>query len=143
MSPRSDEFMAQAREKLGASRALLSGTFPSQAVGLAYYAMLYAARAALSESDRAAKTHRGVWNLFQQTFVATGRFDGKLLREARAGQRAREAIDYDAGPMPTKEAARLVQIAERFVAAVRDMLDVDAVQPPPSRPAQEELTETG
>ena len=64
--------------------------------------MLYAARAALSESDRSAKTHRGVWNLFQQSYVDAGRFDQELLREARASQRAREATDYDAGTSPPR-----------------------------------------
>lgn len=125
MSPRSTEFMTEAREKLAAGRALLSSEFPGQAVVFAYYAMLYAARAALSESDRSAKTHRGVWNLFQQSYVDGGRFDQKLLREARASQRAREATDYDAGHFSTEEATKLMELGDRFVRAVEEMLTED------------------
>jgi uncharacterized protein (UPF0332 family) len=113
--------MVQAREKLAAGRVLLAGEFPGQAVGLGYYAMLYAARAALSESDHAAKTHRGTWNLFQQAYVDSGRFDQELLRQARASQRTRESSDYDAGQVSAEEAAKLMELAERFVAAVEDV----------------------
>jgi integrase len=35
---------------------------------------LFAARAALSERDQDAKTHRGTWSLFHQEFVAGGTF---------------------------------------------------------------------
>jgi uncharacterized protein (UPF0332 family) len=121
--------MSLAHEKLAAGRALLSSEFPGQAVGLAYYGMLYAARAALSETDRSAKTHSGAWNLFQQAFVDTGRFDRELLREARASQRAREATDYDAGHFSAEEATQLVTLGERFVAAVEATL---AERPPTS-----------
>jgi uncharacterized protein (UPF0332 family) len=102
--------MAQAQEKLAAGRDLLSGRFPGQSVSLAYYAMLYAARAALSESDRPAKTHRGTWNLFQEAYVDSGRFDQELLRQARASQCAREATDYDAGQVSSEQ----MELAERF-----------------------------
>jgi uncharacterized protein (UPF0332 family) len=51
-------------------------------VSAAYYAMLYAARAALSEQDRYAKTHSGTWTLFRETFVRDGRFDPALARAA-------------------------------------------------------------
>jgi uncharacterized protein (UPF0332 family) len=118
--------MAQAREKLAAGRALLGGEFPGQAVGLAYYAMLYAARAALSESERTAKTHRGTWNLFQAAYVDSGRFDQELLRQARASQRTREASDYDAGQISAEEATKLMELGERFVAAVEGMLTEDS-----------------
>jgi hypothetical protein len=35
------------------------------AIGFDLEAMLYAARAALSEGDEHARTHRGTWNLFR------------------------------------------------------------------------------
>lgn len=124
--------MDLAHEKLAAGRALLNSEFPRQAVGLAYYGMLYAARAALSETDSFAKTHVGAWNLFQRSFVDTGRFDAELLRDARSSQRAREATDYDAGHFSAEEATRLVELGERFVAAVEAM--VTAQSPESSTP---------
>lgn len=67
--------MAVARDRLTlASIALAAGSYGG-AVSAAYYAMLNAARAALSEEDSYAKTHSGTWTLFRETFVATERFD--------------------------------------------------------------------
>ena len=70
----------------------------------AYYAMLYAIRAALSERDVYAKTHRGAWNEFGR-FVATGEFDGDLVAAAQRVQSQREDADYDAWLVPRDEAA--------------------------------------
>jgi uncharacterized protein (UPF0332 family) len=110
--------MASAREWLGAARNALEGGFASQATSAAYFAMLYAARAALSEEDRNAKTHRGLWDLFHQTFVETERFDAALNRDARKVQPLREATDYDAAKVTPEEAQRVLSLADRFVAAV-------------------------
>lgn len=67
MSPRSDELLASAHEWLAAAEAALRSGFPGGAAADAYYAVLYAARAALSEADRYAKTHHGVWALFGES----------------------------------------------------------------------------
>lgn len=122
MSPRSKEFMDEARECLGASRALLESSFPGRAVSDAYYAMLYAARAALSEEDRYAKTHKGVWSLFSELFVKTGRFENALFKATQDAQDKREAADYDAGMIPEEVANRVVESAQRFVDAVQAAL---------------------
>lgn len=122
MSPRSEEFMAGARERLTDARTVLDAGGTSGVVGLAYYAMLYAARAALSEEDRNAKTHVGIWNLFHETFVATGRFDRALTAAARETQKIREGADYDALMVPQEQADQIVALAERFVSAIDEML---------------------
>jgi predicted nucleotidyltransferase len=83
MSPRSKEFMDGARERLAAARTNLDANLPYVAVGLAYYAMLYAARAALSEEDRYAKTHSGTWTLFRELFVQTGGVDPAVAAPQR------------------------------------------------------------
>lgn len=122
MSPRSEEFLATARDRLAAARAALEGEFAAAAVSSAYYAMLYAARAALSEEDRSAKTHRGVWSLFGETFVASGRFDAELAGAARRAQRLREAGDYDAAPASLADAGHVVDDATRFLDAVASLV---------------------
>jgi len=111
-----------ARDRLAGARATLDAGFPSLATSAAYYAMLYAARAWLSEADLSAKTHRGAWDLFQTTFVATGRFDPALFADARKIQRPREAADYDAIPIAADEAREIVELAGRFVSGVEGML---------------------
>ena len=81
MSPRSREFLERAHERVAAARALAADT-PDLAISVAYYAMLYAARAALSEQELYAKTHTGTWNLFHRGFVADRRFDADLLAQS-------------------------------------------------------------
>ena len=105
-----------------ARTALLVGGFRPLAVSAAYYAMLYAARAALSERERYAKTHSGTWSLFRETFVQDGRFDPVLVRKADQTQELREAGDYDARAVSQQEAATVPAHAEEFVQAVERML---------------------
>lgn len=62
----------------------------------AYYAMLYAARAALSERDEHAKTHRGTWHLFREQFVVNREVEELHLRAAQRAQGLREGGDYEA-----------------------------------------------
>jgi uncharacterized protein (UPF0332 family) len=115
--------MAAARDRLEAARAALDAGFSSNAASAAYYAMFYAARGALSEEERNAKTHAGTWGLFRETFVATGRFDNALFSAAHGVQQLREAADYDALIVPHEEAERVVDLADRFIDAVSGVID--------------------
>ena len=122
MTPRSKEFFDRAWERLeGARKNLEQGEY-AITVGAAYYAMLYAARAALSEQDETAKTHRGTWALFREAFVEPGRFDRDLFSQAQRTQELREAADYEAGQVSTGQAETIVEQAAGFVSAVEDML---------------------
>lgn len=122
MSPRSEEFMAQARDRAAlAAEAFASGHLEG-AVSAAYYAMLYAARAALSEHDEYARRHGGTWNLFRQRYVVTGAFDEALFSRAHRAQEAREGADYEAITPDPAEATGYVDGAAEFVAAVERML---------------------
>lgn len=122
MSPRSQEFLASARDRLRAAGAAAEGGFAAVAVSAAYYAVLYAARALLSESELNAKTHAGTWSLFAEHFVAGGPFDRGLYAAARRLQELRERADYDAGDPAAEEATGAVSDATRFVAAVGELL---------------------
>jgi uncharacterized protein (UPF0332 family) len=123
VTPRSQEFYDRARERLeGARKNLEQGEY-AIAVGAAYYAMLYGARAALSERDRHAKTHRGTWNLLRQTLAADGSLSSELVAEAERMAELRESADYDALVVDRDHAARAVDAAERFLAALRDVLE--------------------
>jgi uncharacterized protein (UPF0332 family) len=122
VSPRSEELIDSARARLtGARHALAAGDF-DLAVSAAYYAMLYAARAALSEHDEHARRHGGTWGLFHRRFVASGAFDQDLHALAQQAQEAREGVDYEANLPPADEAKRYVEGAAEFIAAVERML---------------------
>ena len=121
MSPRSAEYIEKAREHLAAARLVVESGPGGVSVHDSYYAMLYAARAALSELDLFAKTHSGTWSLFAARFVATGRFDQELHARAREGEVLRINSDYEANRVPTEQAEALLADAERFVDAVAAM----------------------
>jgi uncharacterized protein (UPF0332 family) len=125
VSPRSQEFTDQARDRAAVAKELLGSDHLEAAVSAAYYSMLYAARAALSEHDEHARTHRGTWNLFRTTYVVTDAFDATLFTLAQHAQAAREGGDYEAVRPSREEAERYVAGAGDFIAAVERMLDID------------------
>lgn len=122
MSPRSGEFIAQARDRVEIAREVLASGHLEGAVSAAYYAMLYAARAALSERDEYARTHRGTWHLFYDRYVKTGVFDQGLHALAQQAQDVREGGDYEAITPDPQEANVIVAGAADFVAAIERML---------------------
>jgi uncharacterized protein (UPF0332 family)/predicted nucleotidyltransferase len=127
MKPRTAEFMELARERLPIARMTSKAEGASVSVGVSYYASLYAARAALSERDLHAKTHSGTWTLFRREFVQSGEFDAKLTKAAANGLRKlRESADYAAAAITPEQAKEALAIAERFVAAVEELLDGEA-----------------
>jgi uncharacterized protein (UPF0332 family) len=125
VSPRSVEFMDQAHDRAALARMALASGHLEGAVSTAYYAMLYAARAALSESDEYARTHGGTWHLFHERYVTTGAFDQHLHAMAQSAQRTREQGDYEAITPDRDEAQRLVDGAADYIAAVERMLDTE------------------
>jgi uncharacterized protein (UPF0332 family) len=127
VSPRSAEFLKAAKERLNAARVVLAAD-PSTALSTAYYAMLYAARAALSEVETYAKTHSGTWDRFYVEFVRVGRFDAQLAQDAREVQPEREDADYEAWTAPAEEAERVIELAARFITEVETRLAESATE---------------
>jgi uncharacterized protein (UPF0332 family) len=123
MSPRSTEFMDQARDRAKLAQEALASGHREGSVSAAYYAMLYAARAALSESDEHARTHRGTWNLFRERYVTTDAFDATLFVLSQHAQAAREGGDYEAVTPSEEDARRYVDGAADFITAIEEMLD--------------------
>jgi uncharacterized protein (UPF0332 family) len=123
VSPRSKEFYDRARERFEGARKNLDHGEYAIAVGAAYYAMLYGARAALSERDLHARPHRGTWNALRQTLVADGLLAAESVTDAERMAELREAADYDALAVGRAQAERAVASAERFLSALDDLLD--------------------
>lgn len=122
MTPRSEEFLAQAQERLAGARDLLRTGHAGLAASAAYFAMLHAARAALSEQDRNARTHSGTWTLFSEVFVRTGRVAAEVFEPTKRARHHREASDYEAADIDAATAEGIVDSAQRFVDAVVDLL---------------------
>lgn len=123
MSPRDAELLEFAERRLAAARENLDViSQPELAAGGAYYAALLAARAALSSRDLHAKTHSGTWHLFRRELVRDGSFDAELTSAASEMQDVREDVDYEGRPITREEAQEMLEVAERFVAAVGALL---------------------
>lgn len=122
MRPRSSEFLQAARRRLAAAEVAVKED-PSTALSAAYYAMLYGARAALSERDSSAKTHKGTWHEFRSAFVDGGAIDAELAAEVQKIQPEREQADYDAWSAPAEEAQRAINLADRFLTAIEALFD--------------------
>lgn len=114
--------MREARARLAALDALPARDHPAARVSLAYYAMLNAGRAALSERDRYARTHRGTWQLVRELLVASGKLDAALVRAAQDAQDLREGGDYRAIEIEPDEAERVVENARRLVAEIDHLI---------------------
>lgn len=123
MTPRSQEFYDRGRERLEGARKNLAQGEHAIAVGAAYYAMLYGARAVLSERNRHAKTHRGTWNLLRQTLVAEGMLPAEIVAQAERMAELREGADYDALMVEREQAERAIESAEGFLSLVDELLD--------------------
>lgn len=121
MSPRSEEFLDGAKRRLEAARRALAAD-PATALSAAYYSALYAARAALSERDKYAKSHTGTWHLFREEFVDNGGFDPKLASAAQSLQPKRERADYQAWAAPEKEAVSAIDLAAAFLGAIEELI---------------------
>lgn len=120
MSPRSGELLRFAHERLSAASDLLATGHPEAAISMAYYAGLYAARAALSELDLHARSHRGLWHMLRERVVAEGLLGREVVEPLQNAQALREAVDYDARQIGDEEARELLAAAQRLVAAVEE-----------------------
>jgi uncharacterized protein (UPF0332 family) len=109
--------MDAARRRLAAAAAVEEED-PSTALSAAYYAMLYAARAALSERDVYTKTHRGLWHELRRAFVETGELDAELVASVQKIQPEREQADYDAWVAPAEDARQAIELAGIFLTAI-------------------------
>jgi len=93
-------------------------------INRSYYAMFYAALAALQTVGKTPSKHAGVLSLFNQEFVLTGSLSRELGRTIYRAFELRQSADYAIMPPLDKNAAVTVcQDARRFVAAVRTYLE--------------------
>lgn len=114
MKPRSGEYLKAARTRLDSARSLAKSD-PSTSLSAAYYAALYSARAALSEHDVQARSHRGAWHEFRLRFVIDGPIDAELATEMQRLQAEREQADYDAAEIPPAVADAAIDAVDRFI----------------------------
>jgi uncharacterized protein (UPF0332 family)/predicted nucleotidyltransferase len=99
----------------------------NRAIHDAYYAMLYAARAALNEAGKAPKSHKGVQHELRETYVETGRLDARYHSMLSQAEGDRLDADYELSPSFTEDdAEEWIAKAEDFVDTLEALLLDDA-----------------
>ena len=118
----------RARRSLRSARNLLEDGDHDFAMSRAYYAMFYAATAALLSLEVKRSKHSGVIAAFGQRLVKSGKFTVEHQRALQDAFIDRSAGDY-AGVFPARQAVerRLVE-ADNFVLSVVDFLKDQGVQ---------------
>ena len=85
----------------------------------AYYAIFYAANAALATAGRQLSRHPAVLGLFRDTFIKTGVIEPSYLFDYEEVMKRRHLSDYDLNSLVTADFVRVsLEAAQRFVSRV-------------------------
>ena len=123
MTKEAEAYISEARHKLSVSRELIGLDEHEDSVSRSYYAMYFAARAALASEGSYPKTHSGVASEFGRLFVSTKRLPVKLVKDLEKTRSYREELDYTPGSKVPKETAeKVLKSAEKFVDAIAGCL---------------------
>ncbi len=114
--------LARAKSDLEAARALTGAGFHAQAVSRAYYAVFYAAEAALLRLGETRSKHAGVIAAFGKRVVKEGGLEREIGAILHARFEQRLEADYGRGEVSATDAEGALRDAERFVAAVERWL---------------------
>lgn len=113
----------KARRALASARLMVNHEDAETAINRAYYAMFYAAMAALDTRGERPKTHKGTRGRFDFHFIEPGLIPFEIGKMLAFAHELRIRSDYDA-IVATDLAATsdLVNDAEHFVNAVEEMM---------------------
>ena len=109
-------------ESLEVARSLSAEGHQSFAASRAYYAMFYAAEAALLSKGRSFSKHTAVIASFNRTFVKTGILGPDMFKALQLGFDLRQQGDYTILPVSSERAESLLERADAFVASVKTFL---------------------
>jgi len=116
MNDISQKELIRAKKALLAAKTLLENQLYEDCVSRAYYAVLHAAKAALSIEDVEPQSHHAVRRMFGLHLVKTGKIEREFARILTAEQEDREIGDYDIHiEIEQDTALKRVRDAEKFV----------------------------
>lgn len=125
MTPEQKRLLEMARRAVEAAERSIAADDAATAANRAYYAMLYAAQAALAGEDVGVRSHGAVHAAFGARFAKTRRLDPALHRWLLDAFDLRLLADYD--PMWTLEAVSIqetVDQAGRMIATIEQFLEL-------------------
>ncbi len=116
-------WLALAEEKLQVARELVGLSHFDDAVSRAYYAMFYAAKAALLTIGLDPHSHSGVISQFSQHFVVTRQVEKEFGRILAQAMQARQTSDYSPMVRASKhDAQQTIADAEMFLEKIKEIL---------------------
>jgi len=117
------DFMERARFELRASESNIRSEFYAVAVSRAYYAMFYAATAALAHFNITRSKHSGIVAAFGEYLVKSGEIEPEFGRMLPGAFDARQEADYSALVALDRSVAEFrLEQARRFVDRVEVFL---------------------
>jgi len=117
--------LARADKSLQAARMLLENQLYEDCVSRSYYAVLHAAKAALTKIGVEAESHQAVKRMFGLHLVKTEQIERHFAEILTAQQEDREIGDYNIYLNIDKErAAKRVFDAEKFVQRIEKYLQI-------------------
>jgi len=123
VKPESKKLLVKADRALRAAELLLRDGAPDFAAGRAYYAMFYAAEAALTEKNLQFRKHSGVHAAFGEHLAKPGLLDPKLHRWLLDAFDKRILGDYGYEmDVDSVAAGEMIGQAREFVTAVETFL---------------------
>lgn len=116
---RAQKELARANKALLAAKTLLENQLYQDCVSRSYYAVLHAAKAALSKVGVEPESHHAVRRMFGLHLVKSGKIEKEFAAILTAEQEDREIGDYDIDiEIEQDRAAKSVLDAEKFVERV-------------------------
>jgi uncharacterized protein (UPF0332 family) len=117
-------FWDKSAERLRAARLLFEQGFYEEAISVAYYATLWAARALLLTEGAEPRTHEGVRTMLGLYFIRTSKLPNEVGRLFTRRLDDRMSADYSADAFLTSEDAEdALHQAESFIEAVRPLVE--------------------
>jgi uncharacterized protein (UPF0332 family) len=116
----------KARRYLKSAELLLKDGDSDSSLSRAYYAMFYAAEAALLTKGLSFSSHKGVISAFGEHFVKADVFPREMGRELNRAFEKRQIGDYEYTLVISEdEAEQMLQSGEKFVNKVARWLDTN------------------
>ena len=113
-----------AANKLDHARQIFEIGLYDDAISRAYYALFYAAKAALLTKGLHLRKHSSTVAKFSELFVSTGEVEREYVRYLSQAQGARELSDYAPFVKTSREGAlEMLNAAEAFISRIKQLIE--------------------
>jgi uncharacterized protein (UPF0332 family) len=121
-----DSLIKRARRYIKSAELLLNDKDYESSVSRSYYAMFYAAQAALLTKELTFSSHKGVISAFGKHFIKTEIFPKEMGRELNRAFEKRQIGDYGyTFVVSDEEAIQILRYGKEFVNKVTSWLNID------------------